>query len=639
VTLSSHVEVTRCVNLSSKVVLLLCGLFAAYGVADYTVQRAVILPSFESLEADLARTDMERVTRAIDGELTQLQTFCADWGNWLETYDFMAGDAPDFIENNMNKSTIESAGLELVAYLDPDARFVWRKGFDPVTHENLEFRMLDADSLATGHPFRDAIKHGQPAQGIVVTEHGPAMLVAAPILDGAGNGPHRGSVMLARLITPAVAARLAEQAQVRLQVSTLDTSASRTDATAAANSPRIVRREATNEVYRNLADIFGQPAVTLRVDVPRSVSAQGRDAIGYALGSLFAAGAIVLLVMIVALRRLVLTPVSRMTQYAVAIGEGDDLTLRMAVSRPDELGVLAREFDRMVDKLADARRRIADQSFEAGAAQVASGVLHNIGNAMTPLGVTVVCLQERLQHVPAGEIEMVLAELEAGVSDPGRKADLEQFLRLAVRELTRTIASSGEDVDCLARQAEVIQRTLAQEIRPAESGPMVESVRLTELVERSVEMVPPALRACLTVELDPAVAQTDALRLPRITLQQVFQNLIQNAAEAVRQAGREHGTLRIGCSLVAGAAGQQLLLRFTDDGVGISPEHLPRIFEKGFSTKSRATNFGIGLHWCANALNALGGSIRAEDAGPTGATLQVLVPLRQAHAVPTARAA
>jgi len=627
------------VNLSSKVVLLLCALFTAYAAADYIVQRQVILPSFEALEAELARTDMERATRAIDSELTQLQTFSADWGNWLETYDFMAGKAPAFIENNMNKATIESAGLELVAYLDADARFVWRKGFDPDTHDDLEFRMLAADSLATGHPFRDAIKNGQPAKGIVVTEHGPAMLVAAPILDGAGNGPHRGAVMLARLITPEVAARLAEQAQVKLQVSTLDTAVLRTAAKEAANSPRIVRRETTNEVYRDLVDIFGQPAVTLRIDVPRSVSAQGRDAIGYALLSLFAAGTIVLLVMIVALRRLVLTPVSRMTQYAVAIGEGDDLNLRMAVKRPDELGVLAREFDRMVNKLAEARRRIVDQSFEAGAAQVASGVLHNIGNAMTPLGVTVVGLQERLQHAPAGEIEMVLAELEAGVSDPGRKADLEQFLRLAVRELTRAIAKSGEDADSIARQAEVIQRTLAQEIRPAQSGPVVESVRLTELVNRSVEMIPPALLACLTVALDSSVAATDALRLPRITLQQVFQNLIQNAAESVRQAGREHGTLRIACSIVAGAEGQHLLLRFMDDGVGISPEHLPRIFEQGFSTKSRATNFGIGLHWCANALNALGGSIRVESAGPTGATLQVLVPLRQAPAVPAARVA
>jgi signal transduction histidine kinase len=141
------------------------------------------------------------------------------------------------------------------------------------------------------------------------------------------------------------------------------------------------------------------------------------------------------------------------------------------------------------------------------------------------------------------------------------------------------------------------------------------------------------------VDLDESLRQAGALPLPRITLQQVFQNLIQNAAESVRQAGREHGKLRISCSVVAGAEGPHLLLRFTDDGIGIPPEHLPRIFEKGFSTKPRDTNFGIGLHWCANAINALGGSIRAESRGQYGATLQVVVPLRQARTATVAQAA
>jgi sensor domain CHASE-containing protein len=625
-------------SLSTKVVLLLCALFALYGAADYTVQREVILPSFETLEANLARTDMERVTQTLDRELTQLQAFCADWGNWLETYDYMAGKEPDFIANNMNKATIEGAGLEMVAFLDPDARFVWRKGFDPATHDETGFKMLAAETLAPGHPFRDAIRNGQPAKGIILTERGPAMIVTAPILDGAGNGPQRGSVMLARLITPDVVARLAEQAQVQLQITTSNASGSPADADAALHSPRIVQRDVTNEVYRDLPDIYGRPAVTLRIDVPRAVSAQGRDAIAYALVSLFMAGAIVLLVLIATLRRLVLIPVSAMTQFAVTTGEGDDLTQRMAVNRGDELGVLAREFDRMVDKLTDARRRLVDQSFEAGAAQVASGVLHNIGNAMTPLGVTVVGLKERLRGAPLGEIEMVLAELDAGVSDLARKADLEQFLRLASRELIRVVTDSGQDVDTVARQAEVIQRTLAHEMRPSQSGPLIETVPLAELVDRSVEMIPPQLRRCLTVDVEPSVGEAGALQLPRITLQQVFQNLIQNAAESVRQAGCEHGTLRISCSVVAGAEGRQLLLRFTDDGIGIPAEHLPRIFEQGFSTKSQETNFGIGLHWCANALNALGGSIRAES-GPTGATLQVVLPLRQSGAAPVAQAA
>jgi signal transduction histidine kinase len=65
-----------------------------------------------------------------------------------------------------------------------------------------------------------------------------------------------------------------------------------------------------------------------------------------------------------------------------------------------------------------------------------------------------------------------------------------------------------------------------------------------------------------------------------------------------------------------------------DDGGGIAPENLERLFDKGFSTKSRNTNFGIGLHWCANALRALGGRIWASSEGPgCGATLHVIVPL------------
>ena len=104
----------------------------------------------------------------------------------------------------------------------------------------------------------------------------------------------------------------------------------------------------------------------LRIDVPRGVSARGRDAVGYALLSVFVAGVLVLLALLTALRRMVLRPVTRLTRHAVAIAEGDDLTRRMNVMREDEIGILAREFDRMVDKLADARGRLVDQSFEAG---------------------------------------------------------------------------------------------------------------------------------------------------------------------------------------------------------------------------------------------------------------------------------
>lgn len=606
---------------------MLCTLFLAFGAVDYAVQRKVILPSFEALEADLARTDMERVTRAMDGEMDQLLTFCADWGNWLETYRYMGGENPSFIADNMTESTIVAAGLDLVAYVADDGRFVWTKGLVPGTETALDYRMLDGPGLPADHPFMDAVRTGGTARGIVVTEHGPMMLVAAPVLDGAGNGPHRGSVLLGRVITPQVAGRLAAQAQVQLEVSTP------TAAAAAAGTdpgaPRIVQGTTHNAVYRNLYDIAGEPSVQLRIDVPRAVTARGHDATGYALASVFVACAIVLVTLVVALRYMVLRPVSLLTDHAVAITEGDDLTRRMNLERRDEIGILAKEFDRMVDKLADARRRLVDQSFEAGAAQVTAGVLHNVGNAMTPLAVAVNSLQERLRGAPLGEIEMVLAELAGTEGDPSRRQDLERFLHLAVRELVKAAAAAGDDAATVTRQTEAIQSVLAEQLQARRAGPVIETVDLASLVWRSAELVAPDLRRVLDVRIDPAIRSLGSLPLPRITLQQVFQNILQNAAESVRAGGRDRGVLSVSAELESGDAGPcGLTVRFSDDGVGISREDLTRIFENGFSTKPRTTNQGIGLHWCANALQAIGGGIRAASDGH-GATMIVSVPLQR----------
>ena len=71
----------------------------------------------------------------------------------------------------------------------------------------------------------------------------------------------------------------------------------------------------------------------------------------------------------------------------------------------------------MVDSLASARRRLADRSFDAGIAENASGVLHNLGNAMTPLGVKVAMLQETLRAAPAADVDLVLRELELVAQD------------------------------------------------------------------------------------------------------------------------------------------------------------------------------------------------------------------------------
>jgi signal transduction histidine kinase len=290
----------------------------------------------------------------------------------------------------------------------------------------------------------------------------------------------------------------------------------------------------------------------------------------------------------------------------------------------------------MLAKLAQARRQLLDQSFDAGAAENASGVLHNLGNAMTPLAVRLASLQERLGTAPAADIELVLAELGQAEPDTTRKGDLENFLRLSSRDLAQTVTAARGEIEALAHQTQEIQRVLADQQQHARADRVIETLRLDELLRQSAALVSPTLHQRLAIQVDDSLASLGPVRVARTPLLQVFQNLIVNAAEAVRDTGRGHGTLRVSAQVERTAAGEQLHLRFVDDGVGISRDDLPRIFEKGFTTKPEHGNAGIGLHWCANTVNAIGGRMCAESPGPLGgATVRVSLPLQRA--LPAAR--
>jgi len=190
------------------------------------------------------------------------------------------------------------------------------------------------------------------------------------------------------------------------------------------------------------------------------------------------------------------------------------------------------------------------------------------------------------------------------------------------------VRAAQEDVTVMSRQTTAVQSMLVEQMRAARNEHVIEPVRLTELLSQSLEIVPDACRQRLTVDTDETVRRLGVVRVARTVLRLILQNLIINAADAVRDAGREKGVLHVSAEIVRERDVQQLHLQCKDDGVGIAPQNLERVFEKGFSTKSPETNHGIGLHWCANAVSALGGRIWAASEGPgRGASLHLMVPL------------
>jgi two-component system NtrC family sensor kinase len=617
-------------NVRWKVTALIAALFVILGVAEIFVARMILMPSFAELEHTDANTEMRRINYALDATLDQLVLSATGWGNWADAYRFMQDHNRAFYDENFNDVGLKQLNVNTLIFIDLDGRFAASGTLDFTSGAPFDLDFMKGDMLSGDFPWRANLRDGRSVKGFLQTNQGILMVAAAPILDGFEQGPTRGMVLMGRLLTPTEIEHIGARAQAKLAMLVPPSS----------DRDRLLETDNITQVYRTLDDIYGHPIVTLRVDVPRNITHRGHLAVNYASAFLAVAAVIVLALLVFVLDRVILNPLARVTRHAVAIGEGKDLSTRLDFKGTDEIGVLAREFDHMVARVAESRSKLADQSFQAGFAELARGVLHNLGNAMTPICVRLATLRGRVRSAPAIDAELAVEELAQGGVDPVRRADLEKFVHLACLSLASTVKSVESDVEVMSRQTSIVQSALSEQMRATRNEHVVEPVRLNDLIAQSMEVVPDSARQLLRLDADDSLSKVGPVKVARTVMRLVLQNFIINAADAVRESGKSQGSLRIAAEIVSEPERDYLQLHCTDNGIGIAPGNLERIFEKGFSTKSKETNFGIGLHWCANAIAALGGRIWATSDGPgRGASMHLMVPLAAPESLPTVQAA
>ena len=607
------------VNIRLKVTALIASVCAIVGAAEILVQKTVIMPSFAEFERADARTAMRRINYALELRLDQLASEAKDWGNWNDTYRFVQDHNASYAAENATDVALRELKVDLFAVADLDGNLLLVKQLPLADGQPAHLALLAGKSLPADFPWRSSLHFGQSERGFVRSDRGTFMLVAAPVLDGNGRGPVRGTVLMGRLLSAEEVRNVGTQAQAQLAILPPRPQSGAEE----------VRETATaTQVYRSINDIHGRPIMSVRVDVPREITQRGRSAVTYASAYLICAMALLLLLLVVVLNRVVLKPLDRVTRHAVAIGKDTDLTVHLNLASNDEMGTLAQELDRMVDRLAESRRQLVDQSFEAGHAEMAKGVLHNLGNAMTPIGVRLARLRDRLRLAPVEDAEQAALELVSPATDPERREDLREFIRMAAKELAATVSAAAGDVEVMGRQTAAVQLMLSEQRRAGRNEHVIEAVRLLELLTQALEIVPDSSRVRLSIQTDESLRRVGVVHVARTVLRLVLQNIIINAADAMREAAKDKGVLRLSAEVVREADGEQLRLHCEDDGVGIPRDNLSRVFDKGFSTKSRETNSGIGLHWCANAIGALGGRIWATSEGVgRGASIHLALPL------------
>ncbi|HZD57766.1 MAG TPA: HD domain-containing phosphohydrolase [Anaerolineales bacterium] len=324
----------------------------------YAISRSVLLDNFEKLEEQSTRRNVARVTDAIYADLSNMNNTAADWSAWDDTYAFVQGDLDSYIEDNMMDETFENLGLNLMLFIDTGGRTVFGKAFDLGSRQEISvpsdiYPLISKDSILLNLPNASSSR-----TGLVLLDEGPILVAARPIVTSAREGPIRGALILGRYLDALEVERLVGITHLDFSIgrmSNLEAPQELIQMVAASTqaNPVLVQPVSRETVYGYalIEDVFGQPAVYLRVELPREIYQQGLHALAYFMSLLVAVGLVFGLLALLLLEKVVLSRVANLNASVHRQSLAGDLSERLVVTGDDELSNLGDEINRMLEAL------------------------------------------------------------------------------------------------------------------------------------------------------------------------------------------------------------------------------------------------------------------------------------------------
>ncbi len=279
-------------------------------------------------------------------------------------------------------------------------------------------------------------------------------------------------------------------------------------------------------------------------------------------------------------------------------------------------------------ELAELNKKVAITARQAGMAEVANSVLHNVGNVLNSVNVSAATVLEKLRDSRLANLPAATALMQEHAHDLGdflthdpQGQQLPGFLQLLgghwQTEQETLLKEIGDLSSHIQHISEIVQR---QQSVSGVSG-VIETVSVSEAVEDAL-----ALNGNLLKDQGISLRREDApgltVRADKSKLVQILVNLLRNAADALVESGTRQREIILRAAV---PRGDRLHLQVIDNGPGVAPENLTRIFSHGFTTKK--TGHGFGLHGSALAAAEMGGALRVHSDGPgCGATFTIELP-------------
>jgi signal transduction histidine kinase len=280
-------------------------------------------------------------------------------------------------------------------------------------------------------------------------------------------------------------------------------------------------------------------------------------------------------------------------------------------------------------RVRETHKELLKASRSAGMAEIASNVLHNVGNVLNSVNVSIALATEKVRGIKVETLERLATMLHEQpdlaqfvASDP-RGKDVPDFLIRMAKRLGSDRAAVLEDLAALRQHIEHVNEIVSVQQSYTNACGVTEVLPLADLLEDALRLNAGSIeRHGLDIIRD--YSELPPVPVDRHKVLQILVNLIRNAKHALDDGAPAEKRLTLRLVMNGGSRAR---VSVSDNGVGIPAENLARIFEHGFTT--RKEGHGFGLHSSANAAHEMGGTLTAQsDGSGSGATFTLELPLQ-----------
>lgn len=315
----------------------------------------ILLAGFDQIERQETEANVRRAQNVLAAELANLDDFAQDWAFWDDTYQFIEQPNDQYLKKNWVDSTFVSERLNAVLIIDNSGKVVYQEGFS-LEQERTTPLPDGFDGLAPQLLIANA---ADKVSGIVMLPGGPMLIAARPVLDSNMQLPVNGTVIIGRYLNETKLAQLAGISQLNLTIEPFnspnmpeDFAAVQSQLTANIMVPVLPLSGETIAGYSLVSDIHQNPALILKVELPRYIYQQGQITLRYLIFALLAIGLVFGLAHFILIKKVVLDRVAKLSRSVLAIGQtGNPSAKVIADNCSDELSNLAGSINNMLHSL------------------------------------------------------------------------------------------------------------------------------------------------------------------------------------------------------------------------------------------------------------------------------------------------